>query len=579
MPPHPPLSALLHQLHALLDDAPAPAQAAAERIRERLVRDLLVRLGGDPSFLVVGIVGPNNAGKSTLFTQLSGTRASPPDFRGGFTQHLIGAAHPQLLDRLAGTAVLERFDVRLGAPVEDAPPHALFLSAGEAVPKHLLLIDSPDFDSIYRENQAAAEALVVGADVLIVVVTRSTYNNRVVHDFIVDAVQHGRPYLIVYNEAVRPEHAAAHVEVVVSSAGSPPLARYFAPLDVNLQSGEGALALARIPDGAPFDLHTLGEGEVRALAKQARQASLGRLLDDAASMRVQWKAAADQASRIEGRAGEAAARLGEQVADSTFPIGPLVEAFRAVLDRRGGAHALVRQPVRQLAAGLQTARAKVWSEARRALGRSADAPQPSAADSIHTHEHSALKAAAPAFVSSLLPLSDALSAEVDPTLHAALDHDLSPAEIAGLSERIAARLSAEAAIPVAYRAFCEREVERMLDERGDTDLQWAATALASVPAAALTAELVLTGGLGLLDIGAAAATAATTPLWQWLIDKLGRELVSRVRAGWIDERGALITEAALAEALHDSRPLLAGRRTSWLAAAAAVDALQTSVRP
>ena len=119
------LSAQLHQLNVLLDTAPLPVRDIAQRIQERLRRDILVRLGEGAPFLLVGIVGPNNAGKSTLFSQLSGTQASLPDFRGGFTQHLIGACHPSLKARLAGTTVLDRFDVRDGAPTVDAPPHAL----------------------------------------------------------------------------------------------------------------------------------------------------------------------------------------------------------------------------------------------------------------------------------------------------------------------------------------------------------------------------------------------------------------------------------------------------------------------
>ncbi|MFT4976355.1 MAG: hypothetical protein ACI8S6_002252 [Myxococcota bacterium] len=572
------LSDQLLKLRALLDRAPASAADAVERIRARLSRDLLVRLGEEPSFLIVGIVGPNNAGKSTLFTQLSGTQASPPDFRGGFTQNLIGAGHPALLERLAGTAVLERFDVRLSGPSPGAPPQALFLSLSPAVPRHLLLIDSPDFDSIYAQNKAAADALVVGADVLIVVVTRSTYNNRLVHDFISDAVRHGRPHILIYNEAEQPEHAAAHLDAIVQSTGSEPLARYFAPHDVSLQRGEGALALRRLPDGAPFDLHTLGEGEVRALARQARRSSLARLVDDAAAMRLQWQRTAEQASRAEGRAGAAALRLGEQVAEVAFPVGPLVEAFRAVLDRRGGVHALARQPVRQLSAGLKSVRQRVWSEARRALGQGEGRPPPTADDSIHEHERQALQQAAPAFIEALLPLSESIDPVLDPELHAALESDLEPAQIAGLAGRIAARLASEAVIPEAYRASCEREVERLLDERGDRDLQWVATVLASVPAAAMTAEIVLTGGIGLGDLGAAAATAATSPLWQWMIDKLGRELVDRVRRDWIAERGALITEAALAGTLTASRPLLERRRTEWSEAVSVIDALQQSLK-
>jgi len=39
---------------------------------------------------------------------------------------------------------------------------------------------------------------------------------------------HGRPYLLVYNEATREEAARGHLEKLASDVGHPPLARYLA---------------------------------------------------------------------------------------------------------------------------------------------------------------------------------------------------------------------------------------------------------------------------------------------------------------------------------------------------------------
>ena len=47
-------------------------------VRSRLERDLLPRTAGGHEHLVVGIVGPNNAGKSSLFNALvAGEGAAP----------------------------------------------------------------------------------------------------------------------------------------------------------------------------------------------------------------------------------------------------------------------------------------------------------------------------------------------------------------------------------------------------------------------------------------------------------------------------------------------------------------------
>ena len=53
---------------------------------ERLERDLLPRTAGGTDYLVAGIVGPNNIGKSLLFNSLIGAQLSPSEPRGGATR-------------------------------------------------------------------------------------------------------------------------------------------------------------------------------------------------------------------------------------------------------------------------------------------------------------------------------------------------------------------------------------------------------------------------------------------------------------------------------------------------------------
>ena len=87
--------------------------AAARRALDLLERDLLPRSAGGDTYLVCGIVGPNNAGKSALFNALVGRDISPSVPAGGATRRLVGAASPELLGRLRAAPSLARFRLRL----------------------------------------------------------------------------------------------------------------------------------------------------------------------------------------------------------------------------------------------------------------------------------------------------------------------------------------------------------------------------------------------------------------------------------------------------------------------------------
>lgn len=214
------------------------------------------------------------------------------------------------------------------------------------------------------------------------------------------------------------------------------------------------------------------------------------------------------------------------------------------------------------------ARRFVWDQVQPSSDSGKDVP--TAAQSIHVHERAACELQIRTFIDRLEDLIDITRQSEDAELYAALKLDLSPDRLTGLAKRTADRLEKEEPIPTSYLDFCTQEVEHMLDERGDTGLQWAATLIAGLPVTALIAEVVLTGGLSLVDFGAAVATAFSTPSWQWLIDKLGQDVVNRVRQNWIETRSVRIKTAAIAEALPSTAPQLVKYVDRW-------DETQTSI--
>ncbi|HEX8536074.1 MAG TPA: GTPase, partial [Cystobacter sp.] len=221
----------------------------ARRLHERLKRDLLPRLGGtDAPLLLVAIAGPNNVGKSTLFNALVGTPLSPARPEGGLTKQCLAAAHPDTWTGALRDFLTRRYDIVLVAPGEGAPVDQpgpagrLYLVLADAVPRGLVVMDTPDFDSVYRDNRERAEALLVTVDVLVFVVSRQTYQNAALVDFLRTAVGHGHPYLLVYNEASREETARGHLEKLAADVGHPALARYLAPHQPEVEAGEKPLA-------------------------------------------------------------------------------------------------------------------------------------------------------------------------------------------------------------------------------------------------------------------------------------------------------------------------------------------------
>jgi hypothetical protein len=192
---------------------------------DRLERNLLPALDFAVPVLVVAVCGGGSTGKSTLFNLLAGQTLSQTAFRAGLTRRILMAAHPDVLaDSRAAAALLHRLEAPPVAwrQAEDATqPGPPLFAPTPSVPRHLVLVDTPDFDTGEDgalANRARALPILRTAEVLIYVFTNAVYNNRSNTQFMADLVGGvgGRPTILVYrlSRAAPDPEAEAHCQHV-----------------------------------------------------------------------------------------------------------------------------------------------------------------------------------------------------------------------------------------------------------------------------------------------------------------------------------------------------------------------------
>jgi hypothetical protein len=537
---------VLVELDGLLDafDVPGSVAGSLARVTARVRRDLLPRLEDPPDFAVAGIVGPNNSGKSTLFSAIAGEGGrvlSPASPTGGFTRVLVGATNPGGRAS-AGAGLGRRFEVEaLGDAVPDearvhrsADPHRLLLVDAPALPERLVLVDTPDFDSVFTENREAGDALLVTADLLVLVVTPQTYQNLGVVEFLRRAVAGGRPFVLVYNEGAAEDVARRHLDKLAADLGRRPLARFFAPHDLAVQDGAGDL-VARALDGEETgDLRAwlLAGAWIDVVLRDAWIASARALVADLAELEEGWEAGTRGPLELYRAMDERIAAYARTVTQALFPLAPFRDALQAALDRRSSLHRALRYVPETVGGFVRSG----YDSLRRAFRD--DEQALTSAERFREAERAALVGdeGGGARRRALLRLWEALAGDVHARPGAvvgdAAAHDFSPAARASLGTRLIA-LHADAPLPFQdFRAECERSIDLELDGRGEeAGLQWAYTGLKLLPPVTAVAVMALTGVVG--DVSAGVAWLATEP---FLHKAVGREFVARIHDAWSQRR-------------------------------------------
>lgn len=546
---------------------------------DRLDRDLLPRTAAGHEHLVVGIVGPNNAGKSALFNALvhraevpgaeAGRAVSPSLPIGGATRRLVGAMHPKLESALLAEPTLQQFLMRSVTPdlegaldsatttAEPGREHELLVVIDEDLPESLLLVDTPDFDSVLTENRLVTDALLTVADVAVVVVTRHTYQNHDVIEFLKHWLSHGRPWLLVYNESIDAETTRKHAAKIEEDIGGAPEGVFHAMFDRDVASGAHALvpmALDAAEGGAASLCTWLHDvGARRDLKARALAASLALLRDDLREIGAKARSVAANCVEVHSIARTHAAVLGRFVAREAMPMGPFLEAFREVLDERP---TLVQRELRK---GLKWTSGKILGGARWAAAKVKGVPE---VDSSVEGQHSTLLDAErleltarwtgffePAITGlRAAQRSGRFSESVSALIDLRARKTANPAEALGRASDL---LGLDPALMEEYRAACRTLITEELD-RGSSEwaLQLAVDAMHLLPVGVAGALIVHTGGLG-ADVAVAGGGALSAALAERLSRTLGTGVASTARDRWVTLRSERIADAALAGLLGD----------------------------
>ncbi|MBA2373313.1 MAG: GTPase domain-containing protein, partial [Chloroflexi bacterium] len=286
-----------------LETGPRSEAAAARStsLRDHLAGHLRVRAASLDAPLLVLLLGPTGAGKSTLFNTIAGRPASPTGVLRPTTRIAVVLVHPDdrapLLDgTLAG---IEPGRIRI---VEDA-----------AIAQGLALVDAPDLDSIEHANRELADQLVEAADLCLFVTTATRYADRVPWLVLGRVRERGLPLVVVVNRM--PPDEADRSELLRD------VERLFEEAGIRDTSGAEA---------APVEIVGVVEGDVEPEFEALRAGSIAPIAARIEHLRTDRDARIELAARALAGSMAGLGPLVEQIADDCEHEAIDVEALRRI---------------------------------------------------------------------------------------------------------------------------------------------------------------------------------------------------------------------------------------------------------
>jgi energy-coupling factor transporter ATP-binding protein EcfA2 len=252
-----------------------PAAERATQLRDHLRGHIRVRVRSLDAPLVILVLGPTGAGKSTLFNTLAGRAASATGVLRPTTRHAVILVNP------ADRATL------MGGTLAGLDPGRLRVEEDQAIGPGIALVDAPDLDSIEHTNREMADQLIEAADLCLFVTTASRYADRVPWDALGRVRERGLPLLVVVNRipAIEGERREllTDVERLFVEAGMADA--------IASGTSAGQARTAEIP--ARIDLVAITEGDVEPATESLGTAAVTPIRD-----RIQ-ELQGDRAARIE----------------------------------------------------------------------------------------------------------------------------------------------------------------------------------------------------------------------------------------------------------------------------------------
>ncbi len=197
----------LNDLRRALDSLPAWPETEVSKEKALRKLDLLAdRMAHPDRPWVVAVCGPTGAGKSHLVNYLAGGPVSPSSYRRPSTVAPVVIGPEEQLAIVRDGCFLpdyDKMDSPGGVKFSEIHSRCLYLSPplnpAWNWPAEMILIDTPDFDSVRLENQAQSLDMARRADALIFVVHQAKYADQSPWDFLAQEAARGRPLLLVLN--------------------------------------------------------------------------------------------------------------------------------------------------------------------------------------------------------------------------------------------------------------------------------------------------------------------------------------------------------------------------------------------
>ncbi len=262
------------------------ASTRARQLIDHLRGHVRVRAASLDAPLVVLLLGPTGAGKSTIFNTIAGRDASQTGVLRPTTRVAVVLVHPEDRDALlSGSLASVRVDqIQL---VED-----------DAIAPGLVLVDAPDIDSVEHANRELADKLAEAADLCLFVTTATRYADQVPWTVLERVRERGLPLMVVVNrmpddvadvEAVRGDVVRLLGDAGLGSAAEP---------EADREDGAESAESAKGP-GNETDLQviTVREGALDAGSEQLNPAAIQPVMDEIGRLRQDRQARLDLAAR------------------------------------------------------------------------------------------------------------------------------------------------------------------------------------------------------------------------------------------------------------------------------------------
>ncbi|WP_437187408.1 GTPase [Planctomicrobium sp. SH668] len=193
---------------------------------------------GKHSFLILAVVGGTNIGKSSIFNHLAGGKISATSPLASGTKHPSATLSPELAAHVELTEVFPEFNIipwrNANFALQTDGKHLLYYHLSELTPPNLIILDTPDIDSVEQVNWERADAIRQSADVLIAVLTQQKYNDASVKEFFRQAAHEGKLVIVIFNQCLIPddlEYVPLWLKTFCEETGIRPELVYLSPYD------------------------------------------------------------------------------------------------------------------------------------------------------------------------------------------------------------------------------------------------------------------------------------------------------------------------------------------------------------